>query len=206
MRIVGVSGGLAVRSPTRTLVEFVVSHAIPAQPHTIDRFGLAQLAPELSATLKRDDAALELQAALQKIERADLPVVGTPIINGSYAGPLKHLFDLSNARPSEDRVTIIAASNSGDCNSLVLEHSLRPLLSPLGFCIVPTAVFTRDDDFVDHRMAEEPMIIRDRRAIREAFRILGLDPPLTTLISNGHSLDPERRPAICTASTRSVLD
>jgi len=51
---------------------------------------------------------------------------------------------------------------------------------------VPTAVFAQDDDFIDLQLAEEAVVIRARRAIREAFRSLGLDPPLTTLMSYGN--------------------
>ena len=81
-------------------------------------------------------------------------------------------------------MAIIAATDRGDCNSLLLEHSLRPLLSLLGYCTVPTAVYARDDDFVNFQVAEEAVIVRARRAVREAFKVLGLDPPLNTLISH----------------------
>jgi hypothetical protein len=76
----------------------------------------------------------------------------------------------------QDRVAIIVATDRRDCNSLVLEHSLRPLLNLLGYCTVPTVVFARDDDFVDLHVAEEAVMIRARRAVGEAFRVLGLDP------------------------------
>jgi hypothetical protein len=57
---------------------------------------------------------------------------------------------------------------------------------------VPTAVYARDDDFVDLQVAEEAVIIRARRAVGEAFRVLGLDPPLNTLIANGDSFIASR--------------
>jgi FMN reductase len=192
MRIVGLSGGLEIHSRTRTLVEFVVSQAVTPLPVTIDLFDVADLAPEIAFTITRDDAALEFEAVLQKVENADLLVVGTPIIKGSYTGLLKHLLDLLTAAKSEDAVAIISATDRGDCNSLALEHSLRPLLSLLGYYTAPTAVFARDDDFVDSRLAEEAVIIRARRAVREAFRVLGVDPPLTTLIATERSLSASR--------------
>jgi len=179
MKIVGVSGDLTSRSRTKALVEFVVSQAAIGWPHTTDIIDVANLAPELAFTLARADAALELEAVLQKIENADLLVVGTPISNGSYTGLLKHLLDLLTVSGSEGAVAIIVATDPGDCNSLVLEHSLRPLLSLLGYCAAPTAVFARNDDFVGFHLAEESVVIRARRAVREAFRMLGLDPPLT---------------------------
>ena len=70
---------------------------------------------------------------------------------------------------------------------------MRPLLSLLGYCTVPTAVYARDDDFVDLWVAEEAVIIRARRAVKEAFRVLGLDPPLATLVASGDSLAPATR-------------
>jgi FMN reductase len=188
MKIVGISGGLTTPSRTRALVEFVVKQAVAPFPAEIDLVDVADLAPELAFTLSRTDATPKLGAVLEKIESADLLVVGTPIAHGSYTGLLKHLLDLLSTSTAEDRVAIIVATDRGDCNSLVLEHALRPLLSLLGYCTVPTAVYARDDDFVDLWVAEEAVIVRARRAVREAFRVLGLDPPLTTYIANGNSL------------------
>jgi FMN reductase len=192
VRIVGVSGGLASPSPTKALVQFVLAQAVTSLPHATDLIDVAELAPDLAFTLTRNDAVPELEAVLQKIEGADLLVVGTPISKGSYTGLLKHLFDLLTDSTVEDRVAIIVATDRGDCNSLVLEHSLRPLLSLLGYCTVPTAVFARDDDFVDLHVAEEAVMIRARRAVGEAFRVLGLDPPFTTFVSGGSSLRASR--------------
>ena len=185
MRIVGISGALTTPSPTRALVEFLIKQIVTPLPHTTELIDVAEVVPELAFTLTRQDAPPALEALLHKIEAADLLVVGTPISKGSYTGLLKHLFDLLTTSESADRVAVIAATDSGDCNSLVLEDSLRPLLSLLGCYTVPTAVFARDDDFIDLQLAEEAVVIRARRAIREAFRSLGLDPPLTTLMSYG---------------------
>jgi FMN reductase len=192
MRIVGVSGGLTAPSLTKALVQFVVKQAVVPLPHTTDLIDVAEIAPELAFTFTRQDASPELEAALERIEAADLLIVGTPISKGSYTGLLKHLLDLLTASKSEDHVAIIAATDRGDCNSLLLEHSLRPLLSLLGYCTVPTAVYARDDDFVNFQVAEEAVIIRARRAVGEAFRVLGLDPPLNTLVSHGEAFRASR--------------
>ena len=192
MRIVGVSGGLTIPSRTKALVEFVLKQVVTPLPHARDLIDVAELAPELGFTLARQDAAPELETVLKKIESADLLIVGTPISKGSYTGLLKHLFDLLTPSQSEERVAIIAATDRGDCNSLVLEHSLRPLLSLLGYCTVPTAIFARDDDFVDLHVAQEAVIIRARRAVGEAFRVLGLDPPFTALLAGGNAQHPNQ--------------
>jgi len=186
VRIVGVSGALTTPSPARALVEFLIKQIVTPLPHTTELIDVAEVLPELAFTLTRQDASPALEALLLKIEAADLLVVGTPISKGSYTGLLKHLFDLLTTSESADRVAVIAATDSGDCNSLVLEDSLRPLLSLVGCYTVPTAVFARDDDFIDLQLAEEAVVVRARRAIREAFRSLGLDPPLTTLMSYGN--------------------
>jgi len=192
MRIVGISGGLTAPSLTKALVQFVVKQAVAPLPHTTDLIDVAEIAPELAFTFTRQDASPQLEVVLQKIEAADLLVIGTPICKGSYTGLLKHLLDLLTVSISEDHVAIIAATDRGDCNSLLLEHSLRPLLSLLGYCTVPTAVYARDDDFVDLQVAEEAVIIRARRAVGEAFRVLGLDPPLNTLISHAEPFRASR--------------
>ena len=64
---------------------------------------------------------MKLTAKFEKIESADLLVVGTPIVKGSYTGLLKHLFDFLNSSKSENGTAIIAAPDRGDCNSLALD-------------------------------------------------------------------------------------
>jgi hypothetical protein len=44
----------------------------------------------------------------------------------------------------------------------------------------------------DLRVAEEAVMNRARRAVGEAFRVLGLDPPLNTLVANGDSFSATR--------------
>jgi FMN reductase len=193
MKIVGLSGGLATPSRTQGLVEFVVNQAVTAFPGSIDLIGVRDLAPELACTFTREAATPKLEVVLEKIERADFLVVGTPIAHGSYTGLLKQLLDLVNTSTAEDKVAIIVGTDRGDCNSLALGHSLRPLLSLLGYRTVPTAVYARDDDFVDLWVAEEAVILRARRAVREAFRVLGFDPPLAALIIDGNALRTSHR-------------
>ncbi|MBV8357152.1 MAG: NAD(P)H-dependent oxidoreductase [Deltaproteobacteria bacterium] len=190
MKIVGLSGGLTTPSLTTALVDFVVSQAITPLPHTTHLLDIAEIASELALTASRENASIKLIAKFEKIESADLLVVGTPIVKGSYTGLLKHLFDLLNNSKSENGIAIIAATDRGDCNSLALEYSLRPLLTHSGYYTVPTTVYARHNDFVDYRVAEEAVIVRARRSVGETFRILGLDPPLATFITNGDSRDP----------------
>jgi FMN reductase len=191
VKIVGVSGGLTSPSLATALVDFVLNQAITPLPHTTHRLDVAEIAAELALTASRENAARALTAKLANIESADLLVVGTPIVKGSYTGLLNHLFDLLKSSKSENGVAIIAATDHGDCNALTLEYSLRPLLTLTGYYTVPTTVYARHNDFIDFRVAEEAVIVRARRAVREAFRILGLDPPLTTLITNGDFRDPD---------------
>jgi FMN reductase len=190
VKIVGLSGGLTTPSLTTTLVDFVVSQATTPLPHTTHLLDIAEIASELALTASRESASMKFTAKFEKIENADLLVVGTPIVKGSYTGLLKHLFDLLYSSKSENGIAIIAATDRGDCNSLALEYSLRPLLTLTGYYTVPTTVYARHNDFVDYRVAEEAVIVRARRAVGEAFRILGLDPPLATLMSNSNSHDP----------------
>jgi FMN reductase len=185
VKIVGLSGGLTTPSLTSALVEFVLSQAITPLPHTTHLLSIAEIASELALTASRDNASVKLTTKLENIESADLLVVGTPIVKGSCSGLLKHVFDLLNGSTCKNGTAIVAATDPGDCNSLALEYSLRPLLSLIGYCTVPTTVYARHDDFVDFTVAEEAVIVRARRAVREAFTILGLDPPLATMITNG---------------------
>jgi FMN reductase len=193
LKIVGVSGGLTSPSFTTALVDFVVKQAVTPLPHTTYLLDIGKIVSELALTTSRETAATGLSLKLEKIESADLLVVGTPIVKGSCTGLLKHLLDLLNKSKSENGTAILVATDRGDCNSLAVESSLRPVLSLTGYYTVPTTVYARHNDFVDFRVAEEAVIVRARRAVREAFRILGLDPPLATLITYGDHHDPGYR-------------
>jgi FMN reductase len=151
--------------------------------HTKEIVDVAIIAPELAVTPAREDADAKLETLLQKVENANLLVVGTPVVNGSCTGLLKHLLDLVRPSISHDAVAIVAATDRGDCNFLALEFSLRPLLRQLGYYTVPTAVFARDDDFVDLYVAQEAVILGARRAVGDAFQTLGLDPPFTAFLA-----------------------
>lgn len=185
MNVVGLSGAIARSSKAKPLVDFVLKQVTTPLPHNKASIDMVDLLPELGVTFSRAAAAPRLEKNLRWIENANLLVIGTPICNGSYTGFLKHLLDL--LRPSEsaevENVAIIAATDRGDCNSLALEHSLRPLLSQLGYCTVPTSIYARDDDFVGDYLAEEVVMFRARKAVGEAFRILGLEPPHTAFLA-----------------------
>jgi len=179
MNVVGLSGAITRSSKAKALVDFVLKQVTTTLPHNIISIDMVDLLPELGTTFSRAAAAPRLEKSLRWIESAHLLVIGTPIFNGSYTGFLKHLLDL--VKPSEsveaEKVAIIAATDRGDCNSLALEHSLRPLLSQLGYCTVPTSIYAREDDFVGDYLAEEAVMFRARRSVGEAFGILGLEPP-----------------------------
>ncbi len=185
MNVVGLSGAITRAAKAKPLVDFVLKQVTTSVPHNKASIDLVDLLPELGVTFSRADATPRLEKTLRWIESANLLIIGTPIFNGSYTGFLKHLLDL--VKPSDsvevEKVAIIAATDRGDCNSLALEHSLRPLLSQLGYCTVPTSVYARDDDFVGDYLAEELVMFRARRAVGEAFRILGLEPPHAALLA-----------------------
>jgi FMN reductase len=185
MNVVGLSGAVVRSSKAKQLVEFVLKQITTPLSHNKACIDMVDLLPELGVTFSRAAAPPRLEKTLRWIENANLLVIGTPIYNGSYTGFLKHLLDLVRPAESDDleKVAIIAAIDRGDCNSLALDHSLRPLLNQLGYRPVPTSIYARDDDFVHDYLAEETVMFRARRALGEAFRLLGLEPPHSAFLA-----------------------
>jgi len=172
MKIVGISGSLSAPSRTRSLVESILHNAVQKAHSKLTLIDIAQFAPELGSTVTYDNFPKVLSDAYQAISEADLIVIGTPVYKASYTGLLKHFFDLLDPKLLTGKVAILAATGGTDQHALVLEYQLRPLASFFGVTTVPTAIYARDNEFIDYRLNSEAIDKRIGTAVNQAFNLL----------------------------------
>lgn len=172
MKIVGISGNISTPSRTRSLVESIVHNASQKSHAKVTLIDIAKIAPELGSTVTYDNFPQVLTNAYQAISEADLIVIGTPVYKASYTGLLKHFFDLLDPKKLVGKVAILAATGGTDQHALVLEYQLRPLASFFGVTTAPTAIFARDNEFIDYRLNSESIETRIDVAVNQALSLL----------------------------------
>lgn len=170
---VAISGSPSHTSRSRQLLSHVLVRlaAGGAMTRTID---LADLPAEpLLGRAPSDDVA----DAIALVRAARIVVVGTPVYRASYSGLLKLFFDLFEPDTLSGKAVILLAAGGGPAHQLVLDHSLRPLVSSVGALAVPTAVYATERDF-DGSTPAEGIVDRIDRAVAEALAFSAL-PRLT---------------------------
>jgi len=172
MKIVGISGNISTPSRTRSLVENIINNAAQKAHTKSTLIDIASFAPELGSTVAYDNFPQVLSEAYQALAEADLIVIGTPVYKASYTGLLKHFFDLLDPKKLAGKVAILAATGGTDQHALVLEYQLRPLASFFGVATAPTAIYARDNEFIDYRLNSESIENRIEAAVNQAFSLL----------------------------------
>lgn len=176
MKIVGISGNISTPSRTQSLVENIVNNAAQKAHAKLTLIDIAKFAPELGSTVTYDNFPKVLSDAYQAIAEADLIVIGTPVYKASYTGLLKHFFDLLDPKKLTGKVAILAATGGTDQHALVLEYQLRPLASFFGVATAPTAIYARDNEFIDYRLNSDAIESRIDAAVNQAFNLLDHKP------------------------------
>lgn len=146
-----------------------IAQRLPSDTGLIE---ITEAAPSLFAGLSRGTLGPSGEAIVQRVEKADLLVVGTPVYRASYTGALKHLFDLVDHRALAGKTVLLAATGGSPYHGLVLEHQLRPLFSFFGAVTVPTGVYGAPDDFVGAEIVGAAISERISRAASEAASLL----------------------------------
>lgn len=151
-RIVVVSAGLSVPSSTRLLADMLGDAAVRAieergQEAEVEVIELRPLAHALADHLLTGFPTGELEAAIEKVRRADGVVAVTPVFSASYSGLFKTFFDVLQLGVMDGKPVLVAATAGTARHSLVLDHALRPLFAYLHAVVVPTGVFAASEDF-----------------------------------------------------------
>ncbi|PBC01489.1 FMN reductase [Mesorhizobium sp. WSM3860] len=110
MSVLGISGGVSTPSRTTAMVNALVKAVAFRVPADTGLIEITEAAPSLFAGLSRGALGGSGEAIIQRVEKADLLVVGTPVYRASYTGALKHLFDLVDCRALTGKTVLLAAT------------------------------------------------------------------------------------------------
>ncbi|GLJ60271.1 FMN reductase [Microbacterium barkeri] len=162
--LVAVSGSLQSPSRSSVLARDILTAYADAlgDEHlvTTDVIELSELGREFSGALRRDELSVRAEEALRRIESASLLVVASPVYRASFTGLFKHVFDFVDQYALVDTPVQLAATGGSDRHALALEHQFRPLFAFFQSLTLPLAVYARDTDFTDGRIASAAL--RDR--------------------------------------------
>ncbi|HEY8353421.1 MAG TPA: NADPH-dependent FMN reductase [Methylophilaceae bacterium] len=175
IKIVGVSGSLSAPSRTRALVENVLEQVTQRVSGKRELIDIADIAREVGTAVSFDQIPAVVSEAHRKLAEADLIVIGTPVYKASYTGLLKHFFDLIDPKQLKGKVAILVATGGSDQHASVLEYQLRPLASFFGIVTSPTAVYARDNEFIDYQLHSETISARVDHAVGQALTLLQQD-------------------------------
>ncbi|MBY5716996.1 FMN reductase [Rhizobium leguminosarum] len=172
MKILGLSGNVKQPSRTASVVEAVVVAAaskLGLESRTIE---LVDAAPILFRALRSDQLDAAGRAIIDAVEAADVLVVGSPVYRASYAGALKHLFDLVDYRALTGKRVILAATGGTPLHGLMIEHQLRPLFGFFNALTLPTAIYATEIDFTNYEITSPAVRERIERAVSELAQVL----------------------------------
>ncbi|MBY3489517.1 FMN reductase [Rhizobium laguerreae] len=194
MKILGLSGNVKQPSRTASVVEAVVAAAaskLSLERRTIE---LVDAAPVLFKALRSDQLDAAGRSIIDAVEAADALVVGSPVYRASYAGALKHLFDLVDYRALTGKRVILAATGGTLLHGLMIEHQLRPLFGFFNALTLPTSIYATECDFVDYEITSPAVRERIERAVSELAQVLPVSDNAAADRAHGN------RPALVAAS------
>lgn len=172
MRVLGISGSVKRPSRTAHLVDLILSEIARRLDVATETLDLVEAAPVLFRALRADELDAEGRAIVDRVEAADVLVVGSPVYRASYTGALKHLFDLVDYRALSGRRVVLAATGGTPLHGLMLEHQFRPLFGFFGAVTVPAAVYATEADFADYVLSNPAVRERIERAVEELSGLL----------------------------------
>jgi len=178
--IVAVSGSLHAPSKTTVLatellasftaaIEGVVPNGVAVEPHLIE---VGEIGRDFSGALRRDELSPAAEEALRRIESATLLIVASPVYRASFTGLFKHVFDFVGQYSLIDKPVLLAATGGSDRHALIIEHQFRPLFSFFQALTLPIGVYASDADFVDYRIASEPLHERISQAVTRGLPVV----------------------------------
>lgn len=155
MRIAVLAAGLSEPSSTRLLADRLSAATTaalddlrgPGSAVELETIEMRTLAHDVVDLLLTRVATPELKAALEAVQDADGLIVVSPTFTMSYSGLFKSFIDVLEDGSLTGVPVLLAATGGTARHSMVLDTSLRPLLSYLKAITLPTAVYAAAEDW-----------------------------------------------------------
>lgn len=172
MRIAVITAGLSEPSSTRLLAERLekaTTEALHERGAAVETatVEVRTLAHDVVDLLLTRVASPELSLARTNVQDADALIIVTPTFSMSYSGLFKSFIDVLEEGSLAGMPVLLAATGGTARHSMVLDTSLRPLLSYLKALTLPTAVYASAEDW-----GSPGLDVRIERAGRELADLL----------------------------------
>lgn len=164
---VAISGSPSRQSKSRRLLVHAVER-LAREGVTTTTVDLCELPADDLLGRSRTSA---IDDALAALAAARVLVVATPVYRASYSGLLKCFFDLLPQEALAGKVAVPIATGGGSAHSLVIDHTLRPLLASVGALTVATGIYGTDAQFGADG-PEAALLARVDRAVAEAQEVI----------------------------------
>jgi len=108
----------------------------------VDRLAIRDL--PAAALLKADTGDAVIAQALDRVARAEVLVVATPVYKAAYSGLLKVFLDLLPQTALRGKTVLPLATGGSPHHMLALDYALRPVLNSLGARHILPGVYASD--------------------------------------------------------------
>lgn len=172
LNVVAVSGSLQAPSKTIALVDAIVAELalhLKIDSHIIK---LNEIGPHFAGALSRAELPKTIEVELQRIEKADLLVVASPVYRASFTGLFKHLFDFVDQNALIDTPILLAASGGSERHALIIEHQFRPLFAFFQALTLPLGIYAHDSDFTNYRVSSSYLSDRISKVVARSLPII----------------------------------
>ena len=147
MHIVSLSGSSSPRSRSRWLLQLAQTR-LEGSASSSSVIAVRELPG--AALIDADTRAEPIRRAIERIERADIVLVATPIYKAAYSGLLKLFLDLLPPDALRGKTVLPLATGGSLAHFLALDYALKPVLAALGARDILDGVYATDAQLAPH--------------------------------------------------------
>lgn len=170
--VTAVSGSLRAPGSTTALLEGIIARVAASEEVDAEVVELSGLSVDIATALTGGARSAALDAALDRLGRSDLVIVGTPVYRGSYTGLFKSFFDLVHHDALAGVPVILAAGGGDDQHSLAIDHELRPLFAFFRALTAPVGVYARSADYAGGEISSDVLRARIDQAVAASLPLI----------------------------------
>jgi len=150
--VVVLSAGVSDPSSTRLLADRVAQRTLDVLRDSgtsanVSVIDLAPIASEIAQSLVAGFPREKVQAALERLAKADAIVASTPVYKAGISGLFKSFADLIDDDLLIAKPVILAATGGTARHAMVVDDQLRPLFAFLRAIPVPTSLYAAPEDW-----------------------------------------------------------
>lgn len=140
--VILISGSASALSRSSGLIAHA-QNAIAARGHAAEIVSLKDLPAEDLLYARYDSAAFA--EAKQKVEAARAVVIATPVYKAAYTALLKAFLDILPQYGLRGKTVLPIASGGSQAHLLMIDYSLKPLLSVMGATDLLSGIYAVDE-------------------------------------------------------------